>query len=389
MTDPPVSLIAELTHDCPLRCVYCSNPFRLVQPELELDAAEWQRVLREAAALGVLQLHLSGGEPLLRCDLESLVAEAAERGVYTNLITSGIGLTAERAAGLRAAGLRNVQISLQGDGAGTADVVAGRKAHAAKLAAAATVREAGLALTMNVVIHRHNIERVGQIIDLCVALGAERLELANVQYYGWALLNRRGLLPTAGQVSAAEAVYNERKRALGRAIELVWVLADYHEPYPKLCMGGWGRHSLTVTPDGRVLPCPAASSITEMEFPDIRSHSLGWIWESSPAFNAYRGLRWMQEPCRSCDRRFIDGGGCRCQAFALTGDATRTDPVCRWAPDHDLVTEALADTRPADSLAPGVSVLVRRGELVYRGRRADRRQTAGPSLDPLSASSQL
>ncbi len=379
MIPPPVSLIAELTHDCPLHCLYCSNPLRLVGPEAELDTSEWQRVVQDAAALGVLQLHLSGGEPLLRCDLESLVAEAADRDVYTNLITSGVGLTPERAAGLRAAGLRNVQISLQGDEPGTADVVAGRKAHATKLAAAAVVREAGLTLTMNVVIHRHNIERVGQIIDLCVALGAERVELANVQYYGWALLNRRGLLPSAQQLSAAEAIYHDRKAALGKAVELVWVLADYHEPYPKLCMGGWGRHSLTVMPDGRVLPCPAASSIADMEFHDVRTRSLGWIWESSPAFNAFRGLGWMPEPCRSCHRRLIDGGGCRCQAYALTGDATRTDPVCRWAPDHGLIEEALAATRRGGTKTPGVSVQARRGELIYRGRRADRPPAAGRS----------
>ena len=366
MISPPVSLIAELTHACPLHCLYCSNPLRLVGRQMELDTSEWQRVIQEAAALGVLHLHLSGGEPLVRRDLEVLVAEAAGCGLYTNLITSGVGLTSERAARLQAAGLRNVQISLQGDELPTADIVAGRKAHAAKLAAAAVARQAGLTLTMNVVIHRYNIERVGEIVDLCADLGADRVELANVQFYGWALLNRRWLLPSAEQVSAAEAVYRGRKAALGDGMELVWVLADYHEPYPKLCMGGWGRSSLTVTPDGRMLPCPAASSIAGLEIHDVRTHSLRWIWESSPAFNAFRGEAWMPEPCRSCDRRLIDGGGCRCQAHALTGDARKTDPVCRWSPDHGLVEKARAEARQGEAEGLDLSARVRRGELVYR-----------------------
>jgi pyrroloquinoline quinone biosynthesis protein E len=363
---PPLSLIAELTHACPLRCLYCSNPLALVDRASEMDSSQWRQLIREAAALGVLHLHLSGGEPLLRSDLEALVAEAACCEVYTNLITSGVGLGPERAAALAAAGLRHVQISFQADAPAAGDMVAGRRAHAAKLAAARAVRDAGLALTLNAVIHRHNIDRLEGIIDLSIRLGAQRLELANVQFYGWALLNRRGLMPSAEQVSAAEVVYRRRKAELDGRVELIWVLPDYHEPYPKSCMGGWGRQSLTVAPDGRALPCPAASSIASLQFDNVQERSLRWVWEASGAFNAFRGTAWMPQPCRSCDRRFIDGAGCRCQAYALTGDAARTDPVCRWAPDHDLVVAALAEAEPEALGSLGLSAHIQANELAYR-----------------------
>jgi PqqA peptide cyclase len=290
----------------------------------------------------VVQLHLTGGEPLERRDLEVLVSSARDLGFYTNLITSGVGLHHERARRLAEKGLDSVQLSLQAATPKLSDLIGGRKSYQEKLEAARAVREANLPLTMNVVLHRNNLDELGEIIDLCVSWGAERLELANTQYYHWALINRERLLPTSEQLVRAEAVYRQKKAELKAQVELIWVLADYYEPYPKPCMGGWGRIQLTVTPNGTVLPCSAAGSIKTLHFENIRERSLDWIWYHSPALNKYRGFDWMPEPCRSCDRRHLDYGGCRCQAFALTGDAGQTDPICRWAPGHDLVEGAIA-----------------------------------------------
>ena len=348
---PPFSLLAELTHRCPLHCVYCSNPLHLTHHDRELATEDWRRVLREAAAIGVVQVGFSGGEPLVRPDLEELVGLARELGLYTNLITSGIGLTAARAGALAASGLNSVQLSIQASEAGLADRVAGYKAHKLKAEAARLVREAELPLTMNVVLHRLNIDHLQGIIDLCLEWGAERLELANTQYYGWALLNREQLLPSPTQLQRAERVFAlEKARLHGRA-ELIWVIPDYYERLPKPCMGGWGRIALTVAPDGLALPCPTAGSIRTLRFDSVRDRDLGWIWRESPAFNAYRGQGWMPEPCRSCPRREVDFGGCRCQAFGLTGEAARTDPVCQWSPDHHLVEAALAEASRADSVS--------------------------------------
>jgi pyrroloquinoline quinone biosynthesis protein E len=334
MIEPPLVMIAEVTHACPLGCVYCSNPLQLAPREDELPTEDWLYVIHEAADLGVLQLHLSGGEPLQRPDLGALVQAAAGLELYTNLITSGIGLDRDRAQALAEAGLKNVQLSIQAERAELADAIAGHRAYRRKVEAAEAALAAGLTLSLNVVIHRHNIDRLSEIINLGFSMGAQRLELANAQYYGWALVNRSHLLPTREQVAQAEAVYSARSAALRPEQELIWVLPDYYEPFPKPCMGGWGRLSLTVAPDGRVLPCPAAAAIHVLRFDSVRTRSLAWIWERSPAFNAFRGFEWMPEPCRTCDRRFIDYGGCRCQAFLLTGDAARTDPVCHhiWPP---------------------------------------------------------
>ena len=364
MIEPPLALIAELTHACPLRCVYCSNPTELAASASELGTDAWLHLIEEAAELGVLQLHLTGGEPLCRGDLERLVDAAAQRDLYANLITSGIGLDDLRARRLAAAGLRHVQLSVQSDEAAVADAIAGRRAHAAKLVAAETVRRAGMVLSINVVVHRHNLDRLDAIIDLAVRLGAERVELANVQYYGWALLNRRGLLPTRDQLARAEAVLRRRRSELRGRVELVWVLPDYHEASPKPCMGGWARRSVTVTPAGAVQPCPAAGSIPGLRFESVREHPLAWIWEHSAALNAFRGVDWMPAPCRTCERRHLDFGGCRCQAAALTGDAGRTDPACGWAPDHHLVEAAVAEAEH-DAHSPSWRVSMR--QMVHRG----------------------
>lgn len=338
----PYAMLAELTHRCPLACVYCSNPLALQAGSRELSTEDWLRVIQEAAALGVLQMHLSGGEPLLREDLEELIRHAGAAGLYTNLITSGLGLDAERANSLAHSGLHSVQLSLQAAGAGLSDVIAGRASFARKQQAAAAARAAGLALSMNVVLHRHNLDQIEDIIDTCVAWGAERVELANVQFYNWALVNREYLLPARDQLASAEEIYSRKKNELYSKIELIWVVSDYYEPVPKPCMGGWGRVQLTIAPDGTVLPCPVASTIAGIDFESVRDKSLRYIWEESPAFNKFRGFDWMPEPCRSCDRRAIDFGGCRCQAFALAGSAEATDPVCHLSPHHHVIESALA-----------------------------------------------
>jgi pyrroloquinoline quinone biosynthesis protein E len=339
----PLGLLAELTHRCPLGCPYCSNPLALERREDELDTATWARVFQEAAGLGVLQVHLSGGEPGARRDLVEIAASAREAGLYTNLITSGVGITTRTIRDLWEAGLDHVQISIQDSDAVSSDHIAGyRGAYARMCALAAEVKRLGLPLTINLVVHRANIERIGAMVDLALSLQASRIEIAHVQYYGWALKNRAALMPTAEQVKRAAAEVDElRKRHHGRIV-IDAVVPDYHARFPKPCVGGWGRRSLNVTPSGRVLPCHAAESIPGLEFWNVREHSLADIWTSSPAFNAFRGTAFLPEPCQSCERREIDFGGCRCQAFALTGDARATDPVCHKSPLHARVAELAA-----------------------------------------------
>ena len=349
MNDRPVGLLAELTHRCPLHCPYCSNPLDLAARRDELAPDEWLRVLAEARALGVLELHLSGGEPLLRRDLLPIVARARALGLYTNLITSAIGLTRELAERLRAAGLDHVQISIQADDPALSDRIAGTRCWDRKLAAARAVKSLGLPLTLNYVLHRQNIDQVGAIVARAVELGADRIELANAQYYGWALRNRAALLPTREQVERAESAVRAARERLSGPPQLIYVPPDYYGPYPKPCLGGWGRRQLTVTPNGDVLPCPAAGQMTDLPIENVRRRPLAWIWEESPMFNRFRGTGWMPEPCRSCPRREIDFGGCRCQAFQLTGDAAAADPACHLSPHHAVVEEA---TRAASSDAP-------------------------------------
>ncbi len=355
MTVPrPYALLAEITYRCPLHCPYCSNPVAASLCEAprrpqgggysngELTTEEWKRVIREAAVLGVLQIGFSGGEPLARPDLAELIRAAREAKLYTNLITSGIGMDDDRVRALRDAGLDSIQLSFQSDESTLADEIAGTRAHERKLDVAAKIRAAGISLSLNFVIHRRNIDRLPQIIDLTEALGAERVELANVQFYGWAFRNRAALLPTREQVDRARDIATAAKARLAGKIDIFYVLPDYYETRPKPCLNGWGQRYLTVNPTGDVLPCPTASSaIPDLRFENVRSHALDWIWRDSESFNRFRGTEWMPEPCRSCPQREIDFGGCRCQAALLTGNAANTDPVCEFSTNRATVDAVL------------------------------------------------
>lgn len=339
----PLGLLAELTHRCPLGCPYCSNPLALDSRSDELDTASWARVFREAASLGVLQCHLSGGEPAARRDLKEIVAAARDAGLYSNLITSGVGLTAQGLTALADAGLDHVQISIQDSEPASADKIAGYKgAFARKNALAAEVVRLGLPLTVNVVVHRANIGRVEAMVDMALALGAGRVEIAHVQYYGWALKNRAALMPSREQVDEAVGQVEALRAKHHGRIVIDAVVPDYYARFPKPCVGGWGRRSLNVTPAGKVLPCHAAEVIPGLEFWNVRQHSLNEIWRSSPAFMAFRGTGWMQEPCKSCAMKEKDFGGCRCQAFLIAGDARAADPVCHLSPHHARVAELAA-----------------------------------------------
>jgi pyrroloquinoline quinone biosynthesis protein E len=352
MTPPPISMLAELTHRCPLQCPYCSNPLELERAHGELDTATWLRVLDEAAALGVLQVHFSGGEPTLRRDLPALIAGAARAGLYTNLITAGVLLDEAKLQALADAGLDHLQLSIQDSEAASADRFAGtRDAHAKKLAVARMVVAAGLPLTLNAVMHRQNLQHLPAIIELALELGAGRLEVAHVQYHGWALRNRAALLPRREQIDeATRTVQAARARLKGRLV-IDYVVPDYYATYPKTCMGGWGQQTLNVTPSGKVLPCHAAETITGLTFDSVTERSLAEIWAHSSAFQRYRGTSWMPEPCRSCARREVDWGGCRCQAFALAGQADVTDPACSLSPLHSALV-ALAEGEAATAEPP-------------------------------------
>ncbi|MBI3512785.1 MAG: pyrroloquinoline quinone biosynthesis protein PqqE [Proteobacteria bacterium] len=342
--EPPLALLAELTHRCPLQCPYCSNPRALVTRAAELDIATWQRVLTEAAKLGVLQVHFSGGEPTARRDLLDLVRHAAGLGLYTNLITSGVQLDRARLAALADAGLDHIQLSFQDVDDAPGDAIAAYDgAQAKKRAVAALVVAQGLPLTANLVVHRRNLGRLAAMIDMAAGLGAARIEVAHAQYYGWALANRAALLPTRAQLEDADRVVDAARATLKGKVVIDYVTPDYYARRPKACMSGWGRRFINITPEGKALPCHAAETIPGIAFPFVTRESLSTIWQSSAAFARFRGTAWMPEPCRSCDQREVDWGGCRCQALALTGDATRTDPVCTLAPDHTLIEAALAD----------------------------------------------
>jgi PqqA peptide cyclase len=345
----PVSLLAELTHRCPLQCPYCSNPLALDKAGAELDTATWLRVLEEAAELGVLQVSFSGGEPTLRRDLEDMIARAAGLGLYSNLITAGVLLDEARLNALIAAGLDHLQLSVQDAQATNADRIGGyRGGHAKKLRLAEMVRAAGIPLTINAVVHRQNVDNLEAIIDLAEACGAARLEVAHVQYYGWALVNRAALMPTREQTERSVAVIEAAKERLKGVLAFDYVIPDYYARFPKPCMGGWAKQNLNVTPSGKVLPCHAAETITTLEFDNVRDRPLAEIWYEGAAFNAFRGTDWMAEPCRSCPRKTVDFGGCRCQAFALTGDARATDPACSLSPLHrDLAATAEREAHAA------------------------------------------
>jgi PqqA peptide cyclase len=358
---PPLWLLAELTYRCPLHCVFCYNPTQHARIRSELTTAEWVDVMRQGRALGAAQLGFSGGEPLLRDDLEELVQEARRLGFYTNLITSGVGLTRERAQRLKDAGLDHIQLSFQDSTREMNDFLSHTKTFELKQRVARLIKEFDWPMVMNCVLHRHNLPHVDKIIEMALELGAEYLELANTQYYGWAWVNRDQLLPTREALIEAEAVVNRYRAQIGNRCKLLFVVPDYFEERPKACMNGWGSVFLSVAPDGVAMPCHNARDLPGLALPNVREMPLGDIWRKSQAFNAFRGEDWMKPPCRSCDERHKDFGGCRCQAFLITGDATQADPVCSKSPHHEQVVQ-LVQRAPARREVP----------LVFRSDEASR-----------------
>jgi pyrroloquinoline quinone biosynthesis protein E len=355
----PRALIAEVTHRCPLHCVYCSNPLEMQRRSNELSTEDWISVFRQAGEMGLLQLHLTGGEPLARTDLTELVCAGRSSGLYVNLITSGVGLDAARLDALIDAGLDHCQLSFQDTEEGPANEFAGTRSHALKLRIAEMIRSRRIGFTVNIVVHRRNLARLEEMITFAERSGAQRLEIANVQYYGWAFRNREALLPTREQVGRSiEIVEAARERLKGR-LRIDFVLPDYYAKYPKPCMNGWGRQQMVIDPAGRVLPCHAASVIPGLELFQVPAHALQWIWEDSPAFNRFRDEAWMPEPCRTCERRSRDFGGCRCQALLLTGDAAAVDPVCTLAPTHTVVEETLVRVNTNGEASAGPSWIYR------------------------------
>jgi len=371
---PPLWLLAELTYRCPLHCVFCYNPVDFARQEDELGTDDWLRVLRQGRELGAVQCGLSGGEPLLRDDLEVIVAEAHRLGYYTNLLTSGVGLTEARAAALKQAGLDHVQLSFQDSTREMNDFLSHTKTFGLKNKVAQVIKANGWPMVMNVVIHRMNIDHIDRIIGMAAELGAEYLELANTQYYSWAFLNRDQLLPTHEQLRRAEAVTDEWRRRLGDTMRLFFVAPDYHEGKAKKCVNGWGSMFLTVAPDGTALPCHTAKMLPGLRFPNVREHSLRDIWFDSEGFNRYRGTGWMKEPCASCDQREVDLGGCRCQAYLLAQDPAMADPVCSKSPHHALVQAAV---ERAASAPVGPAVVEH--PLVFRDPANSRRLGAKPA----------
>jgi pyrroloquinoline quinone biosynthesis protein E len=355
MVPNPLALIAEVTHRCPLHCVYCSNPLELAGTKEELSTEEWTSVFQQSGKLGMLHAHFTGGEPLARTDLTELISAARAAGLYTNLITSGIGLNEQRLKTLVDAGLDHIQISFQDSREQAANWIAGAKAHAHKIELSRAIRrqigENKIAFTVNLVVHRQNLDHLEEMIAFIEQLNPERVEIAHAQYYGWALANRAALLPTQSQLAKAVAIVaNAEKRLAGR-IRIDSVVPDYYAKYPKACMGGWGRRLLLINPAGKVLPCHAAEVLPGLLFENVRNKTLAWIWQESSSFRRFRGEDWMPEPCRSCDRRGEDFGGCRCQAFLLAGDATVTDPACSLAPSHGTVESAVREANSGAAVA--------------------------------------
>ena len=364
---PPMGLIAELTHRCPLSCPYCSNPLELERAAAELETAGWLNVLEQAAQIGVLQVHFTGGEPLVRRDLVTLVARSTGLGLYSNIITSGVTLDDRMMAGLMGAGVDHIQLSFQDvDPSANDSFGASPGAFAKKQAAARRIRASGLPLTLNFVVHRDNAARIPQMIAMAEALEADRTEIAHVQYYGWGLVNRAALLPTRAQLeSATVEVEAARARLQGRMV-IDYVVPDYHAARPKACMGGWAQRFINISPSGRAMPCHAAETLPGFTFPSVRDTSLSDIWNRSDAFIKFRGTGWMPEPCRSCDRREIDWGGCRCQAFALLGDTHATDPACELSPHHAVMQDAVSESEA--------------GRTPFRFRRMVKQDAAQPEL---------
>ena len=341
MPGPPLWLNLELTYRCPLHCVFCYNPTNFGEVAAELGTDEWIRVLREARAAGSVQLGLSGGEPLARDDLEPIVAEAHTLGFYTNLITSGVGMTEVRIARLKEAGLDHIQLSFQDSGREMNDFLSSTRTFELKSKVAALIKRHAYPMVLNVVLHRFNIDHVGAILEMAEAMGAQFVELANTQYYGWAWLNREHLMPSRAQLERAEETTQRFREKVRSQMKIFFVVPDYHERRPKACMNGLGSVFMTIAPDGIALPCHAARMLPGPTFPSVRDASIGSIWYESAAFNRFRGDSWMKEPCRSCPEKVRDFGGCRCQAYLLTGDPANADPVCELSAHHRLVTEAI------------------------------------------------
>jgi pyrroloquinoline quinone biosynthesis protein E len=350
----PLALIAEITYRCPLHCVYCSNPLEMAAVGSELSTEQWIDVFRQAGKLGMLHAHFTGGEPLARPDLTDLIAGARGAGLYTNLITSGIGLAEARLQALVDAGLDHIQVSFQDSREDAANWIAGAKAHAHKIELSRIIRRYKIAFTVNLVVHRQNIDHLDAMISFIEQLAPERMEIAHTQYYGWALRNRAALLPTRAQLERAVQTVSAAEERLAGRIRIDSVVPDYYARFPKACMGGWGRRLMLINPAGRVLPCHAAEVIPGLAFENVRERSLEFIWRESRSFQRFRGEEWMPEPCRSCDRRTEDFGGCRCQALLLTGDATVTDPACSLAPAHHIVEAALAEANSGAAVSQPV-----------------------------------
>ena len=351
MVPNPLALIAEVTHRCPLHCVYCSNPMQLAGTAAELSTEEWASIFQQSGKLGMLHAHFTGGEPLARTDLTELIAAARAAGLYTNLITSGIGLNEQRLQALVAAGLDHIQISFQDSREAGANWIAGAKAHAHKIELARAIRRYKIAFTVNLVVHRQNLDHLEEMIAFIEQLNPERVEIAHTQYYGWALANRAALMPTRAQLEKAVAIVADAEKRLAGRIRIDSVVPDYYAKYPKACMGGWGRRLMLINPAGKVLPCHAAEVLPGFSFENVREKSLEWIWHDSSSFRRFRGEEWMPQPCRSCERRTEDFGGCRCQAFLLAGDATVTDPACSLAPTHHLVESAVREANSSAAVA--------------------------------------
>ncbi|MEQ1881415.1 MAG: pyrroloquinoline quinone biosynthesis protein PqqE [Burkholderiales bacterium] len=340
-TSRPLWLLAEVTYKCPLHCVFCYNPVDYTRYGEELGTDDWLRVLRQGRELGATQLGFSGGEPLMRDDLEVMVSEARKLGYYSNLITSGVGLNEKRIAAFKEGGLDHIQLSFQDSTREMNDFLSSTRTFELKQKVAKLIKKHDYPMVLNCVLHRHNIDHVQQILEMAESMEAEYVELANTQYYGWAYVNRDQLLPTREQLKRAEEVTNKFRERVGKKMRIFFVVPDYYEERPKACMNGWGAVFLTITADGLALPCHEARQLPGLNFPNVRDHDLGWIWRDSPGFNAYRGDSWMKEPCRTCPDKTKDFGGCRCQAYMLTGDATNADPVCSLSPHHRLVTEVV------------------------------------------------
>ncbi|MCB1859292.1 MAG: pyrroloquinoline quinone biosynthesis protein PqqE [Gammaproteobacteria bacterium] len=363
----PLWLLAEVTYKCPLQCPYCSNPLDISRYQDELSTDEWLNVFREARDLGAVQLGLSGGEALVRKDLEMLIRGASDLGYYTNLLTSGVGMDENRIRAFKEAGLDHIQVSFQASDEELNNFIARNDSFKHKLEMARLVKRYDYPMVLCFVLHRHNLSQVAQILDLAHSLEADYVELATTQYYGWALHNRDQLLPSRAQVQQAEAIAHEYQEKLKGKMKIYYVVPDYYEERPKACMNGWGSVFLTVAPDGTALPCHAATDLPGLNFPNVRDHSIEWIWNQSEVFNQFRGYDWMKEPCKSCPEKTKDFGGCRCQAYLLTGDARNADPVCGKSPHHQqLAALAQAATARSDEMP-----------LVFRNMRNSRKLSSG------------